>query len=572
MSRVIQAPIVTNDSGRFPYKWRVFAAVGLSLFTSVMSFSMTFVALAAIADDYDISLRTVSWVVIIQSVVISALMMPMGRLGDIAGRKKLHLGGLFLFGLGALMTAFAPSFSILLVARVVTSVGNAMGQSVGTGIVVSAFPESERGKAIGSQTTAVGLGGASGPIFAGFMLQFLPWEWIFIILLIPIAVAFVAGLVFLRSDRDMSEDAKAPFDKVGAFLSAGAIVLLVFVINNPVGLSWVSLEFLLLGISFALIALAFVLFELRVKAPMLELRMFRNRNFSLAVITRLFGFGGATAMRFLVPVLLISLLRLNEALAGAILLLTSIGMAIAAQAAGRLTDRFGPRPFAVAGFFLAFVSSMAMLWVGRETSLTVLGLILFINGLSMGLWNVPNNAVILGSVSDSELGIIGAFTNLTRNLGNVVGQALSASVVAIVMVNSGFDVPLSEVGDNFLAGESFLRGTKVAYGLVSVFALVSLVLATRTQAARIGVKARTLDLEDGLDDVVAPIATSRPSRLAPSSRPTAKIMDTPSETWSDVPRDQHVRQERTQQTRLRYWLFGLPILFIMAFVFLRNRK
>ena len=84
MSRDIQAPIVTNDSGRFPYKWRVFAAVGLSLFTSVMSFSMTFVALAAIADDYDISLRTVSWVVIIQSVVISALMMPMGRLGDIA--------------------------------------------------------------------------------------------------------------------------------------------------------------------------------------------------------------------------------------------------------------------------------------------------------------------------------------------------------------------------------------------------------------------------------------------------------------------------------------------------------
>ena len=135
---------------------------------------MTFVVLGAIADDFDISLSTVSWVVIVQSLVISALMMPMGRFGDIIGRKRIHLLGLIFFASGATLTAFAPTFGILIISRIITSIGNAMGQSVGTAIVVSAFPTTERGKAIGSQTTAVAIGGASGTKFGGYVLQFLP--------------------------------------------------------------------------------------------------------------------------------------------------------------------------------------------------------------------------------------------------------------------------------------------------------------------------------------------------------------------------------------------------------------
>ena len=463
----------------------MFAAVGLSLFTSVMSFSMTFVALGAIADDFDISLSTVSWVVIVQSLVISALMMPMGRLGDIIGRKRIHLLGLIFFASGAALTALAPTFGILIISRVITSIGNAMGQSVGTAIVISAFPSTERGKAIGSQTTAVAIGGASGPIFGGFVLQFLPWEALFIILLIPVAIAFFAALFFLKSDSQSKTPdlVRSPFDGVGAFISAAAIVLLVVAINNPFGFQWISTEMMIALGLFLLLAVIFVIWELRIDVPMFQLRMFSNSNFSLAVLTRLLGFGGATAVRFIVPVFLISLLQLNEAVAGAILVLTSLGMAVGAQISGRMSDKFGPRPFAISGFVLAFITTLAMVFVGRDTSLVVLGFILLFNGLSMGLWNVTNNTVIIGSVSDSELGVIGAFTNLTRNLGNVTGQALSASVVAGVMLSSGFDVPLNEIGNDLAAGDSFLTGTRVAYLLVSGITFISLVLAIFTKSS-----------------------------------------------------------------------------------------
>ena len=463
----------------------MFAAVGLSLFTSVMSFSMTFVALGAIADDFDISLSTVSWVVIVQSLVISALMMPMGRLGDIIGRKRIHLLGLIFFASGAALTALAPTFGILIISRVITSIGNAMGQSVGTAIVISAFPSTERGKAIGSQTTAVAIGGASGPIFGGFVLQFLPWEALFIILLIPVAIAFFAALFFLKSDSQSKtpDSVRSPFDGVGAFISAAAIVLLVVAINNPFGFQWISTEMMIALGLFLLLAVIFVIWELRIDVPMFQLRMFSNSNFSLAVLTRLLGFGGATAVRFIVPVFLISLLQLNEAVAGAILVLTSLGMAVGAQISGRMSDKFGPRPFAISGFVLAFITTLAMVFVGRDTSLVVLGFILLFNGLSMGLWNVTNNTVIIGSVSDSELGVIGAFTNLTRNLGNVTGQALSASVVAGVMLSSGFDVPLNEIGNDLAAGDSFLTGTRVAYLLVSGITFISLVLAIFTKSS-----------------------------------------------------------------------------------------
>ena len=165
------------------YKWWAFSAIAISFFTQVMSMSMVFVALSSIADDFGVTLREVSWVVIAQALTISALMMPMGRLADIVGRKRIHLFGLLVYCGGALTIVFAPTFGALIIARVVMATGNAMGQSVGTAMVVSVFPPAERGRAIGAQTTAVSIGGASGPIVGGLVLQWLPWEALF--LLIP---------------------------------------------------------------------------------------------------------------------------------------------------------------------------------------------------------------------------------------------------------------------------------------------------------------------------------------------------------------------------------------------------
>jgi MFS family permease len=474
------APFVENDP---TYKWRAFTAIGISFFTQVMSMSMVFVALSSIADDYGVTLRAVTWVVIAQALTISALMMPMGRLADMVGRRRVHLIGLAFFGSGAVFTALAPTFGLLIVARVVMAIGNSMGQSVGTAMVVSVFPERERGMAIGSQTTAVAVGGATGPIFAGLVLQFLPWQALFWMITIPIVIAFVAGYFILDERRvsQLHETERPPFDWGGAILSSIAVIVLVITINNPFGVSWLS-PFILGGGAAVIALLAlFARWELRTAAPMLELRMFRNAVFSMGIVARLVGFMGTTAFRFLAPIYLISLRELGEGTAGLLLFLTSAGMAIAAQASGRLSDRFGSRRFSVAGFLVLIATAVAMVFVTADTALWIVAVILFVNGLAMGLWNVPNNSQIMGAVPPSALGVVGAFTNLTRNVGNVTGQAIASAVVVAVMVSGGFDIPLSDIATTDGASAAFIDGWRAAFLLVTGFSVLGLILAFMTK-------------------------------------------------------------------------------------------
>ncbi|MDG0865615.1 MFS transporter [Candidatus Lucifugimonas marina] len=466
------------------YKWKAFTAIGIAFFTMVASMGMVFIALTQIAATFNVTLRDASWVVIAQGLTISAFMMPMGRMADIIGRKKVHLIGLVLFASGSVFTAFAPTFALLIAARVFTAIGNSMGQSVGTAMVLSVFPAHERGKAIGAQTTSVAVGGAMGPVIAGLVLQFLPWQALFLMLTIPIGIAFIAGY-FILDEKIVSLQrrggGKQAFDWVGAIVSGLMITVVVILINNPFGVAIVS-PLILGGITSAVILFAFfVWWELKSDSPMLELRMFKNLVFSMAVTTRFLGFLGTTAVRFLMPIYLISLRDIQEAAAGAIIFITSLGMAAAASTSGRMGDRLGERPFTVVGFAMLVATAIAFMVFTAETPLWIVMFVLLINGLAMGLWGVPNNSTILGSVPKESFGVVGALTNLTRNVGNVAGQAIASAVVVGVMVSDGFDIPLNKITGNAPASASFMDGWKYAYALVTVFSLIGLALAILTK-------------------------------------------------------------------------------------------
>ncbi|MGE0228897.1 MAG: MFS transporter [Dehalococcoidia bacterium] len=476
--------VLSDDS----YKWKAFVAIGVSFVTQVTSMSMVFVALSSIADDFNVTLRAVAWVVVAQALVISALMMPMGRLADIIGWKRVHLGGLALFGVGALLTALAPTFAILILARVVMAAGAAMGQAVGTAMVVSVFPPAERGTAIGSQTTAVSIGGASGPIVGGLMLQVFPWEALFWVLIPPVVIAFVAGY-FILDDRRLNQNRtgmRPPFDVVGATLSATGIALLVITINNPLGVAWLSPLILGSLVAVAVLMAAFGWWELQHRSPMLDLRMFSDAVLSMAVVARFLGFLGTTVTLLLMPVYLISVRQLEEAAAGGILFLTSLGMGIAAQGSGRLSDRFGPRRFSLMGFGVMVCTAFLLSTIGQRTPFPLIMTVLFINGLSMGLWNVPNNTMIMNTVPASRLGVVGALSNLTRNVGNVVGQAVASGVVVAVMASQGFDVPLSKIAETNGASDAFMDGWRVAYLLATFYVGLALLMTFLTRPASEG--------------------------------------------------------------------------------------
>jgi MFS family permease len=467
-------------------KWLAFAAIGVAFVTNVAAWGMVFVSLPSIADEFGVSLRSVAWVVIAQSLTISSLMLPMGRVADMVGRRRMHLLGLTLFGAGAAAVAVAPTFTLLILARVVMSIGNAMGQSVGTAMVVAVFPDHERGKAIGSQTTAVAVGGASGPILGGLILQVLPWQALFGLLLIPVTIAFVFGYIVLDEAKvsPVGDRRDVGFDWGGAAISAVMVIVVVLTINNPLGLSWGSPVIIAGFVAAIVLFLAWVRWELATPEPMLELPLFGNRVFSMAVGARYVGFLGGTFVSFLAPVFLITLRSMETAAAGAVMFLNALGLGVAAQLSGRLSDRFGPRRFSAAGFVLYLAVSIGMSVMTEATPLRFVSVAMFVAGISTGLWNVPNNSTIMGSVPANRHGVIGAFTNLVRNLGNVIGQALASAVVVGVMVARGFDIPLSEISQSAAAGDAFLGGWQWTFRISAVFAIIGLLLTLRAPDPR----------------------------------------------------------------------------------------
>ena len=464
------------------YKWKTFAAVGLSTVTMVMSFSIVFLALSSIAADFGVTLRAVSWVVIAQSLTISSVMLPLGRVADITGRKGFILAGLVMFVGGAVFASFSTSLGMLVSAMVVIAIGSAMGQSVGTAIIASVFPANERGKGLGSQTTAVAIGAASGPVIGGLLLQVWGWEGLFLFMAIPASVAFLWGL-YILDDRKIGSfgvGERQRFDWLGAIVSAGGMVALVLTINNPFGFGWGSPLIIGGGALAVVLFSGFVWWELKTDQPMVNLRMFKNTIFRYAIATRYLAFMGTAATLFMMPIYLQSLRGVSVGMTGGIMFFSALGMGIAAQTSGRLSDRFGFRRFTLMGFSVLIATSLTFSFVNGSTPLWIIVPVLFLNGIGMGLWSAPNMSATMGSVPRSSYGVVGAFVNLTRNVGNTTGQAVIATIITSIMVARGFDIGLGEVATTEGADTAFLAGWRIAYLTVVGFAIAALAAAFMT--------------------------------------------------------------------------------------------
>ncbi len=468
------------------YKWRAFWAVGLSLVTMVMSFSIVFLALPAIAEDFGITFKEASLLVIAQSLTVSAFMVPLGKVADMIGRKKFHLIGMVLFGGGAIACAFATNLPFLIVTRVIMSLGSSMGQAVSTAITTSVFPANERGKALGSQTTAVAIGGASGTIVSGVTLQFLPWQALFIFMAIPTAIAFLWGLYILKDERigSFSGEERPPYDWLGAILSAVATAIIILTITNPFALAWGSPIIIAGAFTGIATVVVFIWWQLKTPHPMVDLRLFKISVFKFSILTRYLAFMRSSATMFLMPIFLVAFRGWPEIYAAGVMLLLAIGMGIGAQVFGRLSDRFGVRPFMVGGFVVLIFTGIALATFSTTTPLYYIAVVTLINGLAQGAWSAPNASATMGSVPRSSYGLVSAIINLTRNLGNVTGQAVVTAIIAGIMIARGYNVPLGELEETPQAGQAFLDGWKYAYLFATGIVALALVTSFLTKPSK----------------------------------------------------------------------------------------
>jgi MFS family permease len=460
-------------------KWRAFTAIAATYITTVFATAFAFLSLPRIADEFEVTLGAVGWVVIIESLLIAALLLPLGGLADLLGDKRVLSIGLVIFGLGTLLTGLSPTFALLICARMVMAVGNALVQSVATGLVVAIFPDHERGLAMGAQTAAVAVGAAAAPLLGGLGLEYFSWSTVFLLLLIPTFGTFLAVRVLIPNHQLRETDKNRSFDVRGSALSALAIATLVVTISNPFSLAWLSPGIVGGGLGATALLALFIRWELRTEHPLLELRLFTVRVFRTAVALRAFGFLASATTTLLLPVYLLSFRQVSAVTTGAILAMTAVGLGVGAQIAGRMYDRVGPRIPTLLGFAFQIVVSLGFAFSSDVTPLVLLGVGAGLGGLGMGLWNVPNSGAMLGATPTAFLGVGGAFTHVTRTLGSVIGQALATAIVTGVMISRGFDIPLGKLADDAGAGRAFNDGWRVAYLIAAGISGGLIMLASR---------------------------------------------------------------------------------------------
>ena len=461
------------------YRWWVFCAVALGTLTSVINHGGMSVALPTIAQYFDADLSTVQWVVIAEGLTISALLLPMGRLSDIVGRKRIYISGLVIFIIAAVFAAASGSIIALIGAKALQGLGAAMTQGTGMAMITSVFPDEERGKGIGSHASVVGTGGVLGPIAGGFLITALDWRWLFYINILMGLVTMAAVLLIVRSEVFRQDTRNRTYDYGGAALSTAVLLSFLLTVSNGSRMGWSSPPIIFGALGFVAFLIAFVWWEIRSPSPMLDMSLFRSRVFSIGIGTNFMSFLGITSSRFLMPFYLQAALGFTPALVGFALLPNAASRIVMGPVSGRLSDRYGWKPFNIIGLLLSAGGLLVLATLTTTSSIIIVLAGILLQSIGSGLFQSPNSASIFSAADSSRHGVVAAFVNLSRNSGNVTGTAVAASIVTAVMVGAGYEVKIDAVldagpGSGLL--ESFLDGLKTAFLAMAALQVIGAVI------------------------------------------------------------------------------------------------
>ncbi len=460
-------------------KYVVFGALAIGLFASVVDHGSVIVALPSIAEHLAIELLSVQWVVIGFALTISALLLPMGRLADMIGQKRVYILGSVILMVGAAGAGMAPSLGTLLLARIFQGVGAAMTQGTGMAIMTSVFPSHERGRAIGLLMTTVGVGAVAGPAIGGFIVDLVHWRAVFF-LNIPLGlVGVVATLFVLRRWESERASRGSSFDWAGAILSTGVLVALLLGLTLAGNRGWLSVPILAAFVLSASMFAAFIWWELRAPAPMFDLRFFKERVFSFGVSAAFLTFLGQSSVLFLMPFYIQNVLGYSPKIAGLVVMPGALCMAILGSVTGTLSDKFGWRWFTVGGMAFSILGLVILSRVTEASPLWELIPGLMLVNCGMGMFYSPNSSSVLSVVGRESYGVVSGFLNLVRNSANVISLAIATTIVTVTMGSLGFEPSLEAVRNGTVEGVrgAFTEGMRYAFYMLIALVIASMIVS-----------------------------------------------------------------------------------------------
>jgi len=410
------------------FQWPLLS-LSLSMLLAALGTSIVNVGLPTLAEAFDVSFQRVQWVVIAYLLAITALIVSVGRLGDMLGRRRLLLGGIALFTLGSALCGLAPSLGLLIGARALQGVGAALMMALTMALVGEAVPKARTGSAMGLLGTMSAIGTALGPSLGGLLIDGFGWRAMFLIIVPMGLLTWLLAYRYLPAESPKPTFARGGFDLPGTVLLAltlGAYALAMTLGRGTFG----SLNgALLLGAGMGLGL--FIHVENRSASPLIRLGMMRDRNLSASLIMSVLVTSVMMATLVVGPFYLAQGLGLEALQVGLVLSVGPMVAALTGVPAGRLVDRFGARRITVAGLV-----AMVLGCLGLSTLPLAWGIVgyvapMMVVTLGYALFQTANNTAVMAQVVQDQRGVTAGLLTLSRNLGLVSGASVLGAVFAL---------------------------------------------------------------------------------------------------------------------------------------------
>jgi EmrB/QacA subfamily drug resistance transporter len=459
-------------------RWAL-ASLSLSMLLSSLGTSIANVGLPALAQAFNASFEQVQWVVIAYLLAITALVVSVGRLGDIMGPRRLLLAGIFLFTAASVLCGMAPTLWLLIAARAVQGLGAAIMMALTMAFVGGTVPKAKTGSAMGLLGTMSAVGTALGPSLGGVLIAWLGWRAIFLIN-VPLGIlALFLVYRYLPADRQARGAGSTRFDGPGTLLLAltlAAYALAMTARPHDGGGSFGLLNLALL-LGAVLGAALFVLAESRSESPLIQLAMFRDHAFSASLAANALVSTVMMATLVVGPFYLSRALGLNAALVGLVLSTGPVISALSGVLAGRMVDRLGAPLMVIAGLVAMAAGSVALSVLAPVFGIAgyIAGIVVLTPGYQ--LFQAANNTAVMMDVKPGERGVISGMLTLSRNLGLITGASVMGAVFALASGAAGITAAHPE---------AVATGMQVTFAVAAVLtaAAIALIAASRALAAR----------------------------------------------------------------------------------------
>jgi EmrB/QacA subfamily drug resistance transporter len=470
---------VAGSAERTPSVWWALASLSLSMLLSSLGTSIANVGLPTLAQAFNTSFQGVQWIVLAYLLAITTLIVSVGRLGDITGRRRLLLAGIFLFTVASVLCGVSPTLWLLITARAAQGLGAAIMMALTMAFIGETVPKEKTGSAMGLLGTMSAIGTALGPSLGGVLIAGLSWRAIFLVN-VPLGIlTFLLAHRYLPVDRRGPKTGSVGFDNVGTLLLALTLAAYALAMTMGCG-SFGPLNMALLLAAVFGVGL-FVLAETRAASPLIRLAMFRDPVLSASLVTSTLVSTVMMATLVVGPFYLSRALGLDAALVGLVLSVGPLAAALTGVPAGRIADRFGAQCMTIVG--LIGIAAGSFMLSMMPATLGIPGYIAPIVVLTVGyaLFQTANNTAVMTDIRPDQRGVISGMLNLSRNLGLITGASVMGAVFALA--SATIDITTARP-------ETVTTGMRSTFAVATILIIVALAIAVGTYRRTLRNRAR----------------------------------------------------------------------------------